>query len=462
MPSATSASHSPVMHGLSMPSHPPKMPTVSETVHLPTSNDHSSEGKSASQQELSHGANFSPADSVGLMKQAALNEDNSSNVLAPDKHDAICLDHLSDDKVLEILLKNETVARQFKRACASRLHQYQNDLHQAYNQRLLELEHYTHQWRDTTKDLWVALQEGRIAASTQQQQDALAWQGPQKMGTSSSFLAPSAASGMAQGELDKTGRIPTVSARPPSTAPPRPSAVPEIALLPIRASPAVSPLLTTQLSCPEWIYDLSGYLKNPVTGDFTSGSIKFLTTICSKALGQKFRSVLNVRNSNVTVRVHTDQTGPVYRRMDKINKIRNSVFPKDVVVDLTSANIALLGKAFCYMKDRRELLQGKLNLPMGAQSRQVGQISRLYDLFSLQPTSENLSIRSLPPKCSKARVLYHLEENPHQDPRRLLIARPKHQDGQIIGSEFFDVGRGRRAVPQEARQYCVLLSALQN
>lgn len=465
LPSAISQSHVPAQHGLSTLIHRPKIPTAFETL-----NEQSNESNllpRVPQQEVSRGVNAALANSAGLLIQSAFTGDNSNNQPAPVKQDAVDLDCLSDDKILEIFLKNETVAKQFKSACASRLLQYQQELQNAYDQRLLELENYTRQWRDTTKDLWESLKEGRLAANTKQQQDALAWQGPRQMGTGFSLPLPSVASEIVDGELDgkldKAGRVTGISARRRSGAPSPPPAVPGLCLPPFQASPAVPPFLATQLRCPEWVYDLSGYLKNPLTGAYASGSAELLATACSEALGQNFQTLLKVPgNSQLVLRVQTGQARPVYRPLCKIGIVKKSLHSQDVVIDLNSANIALFGKAFCYMKDRRELVRHELNLPVGPQSSQGGQLTRLYDFFSSQTTSQKLSVRSLPFKCPSASVLYHLEENPLYESRRLLIARPQHQDGQIFGCEVFDVGRERRTKCQEDGQYCGLPDVRQN
>lgn len=140
--------------------------------------------------------------SSGLSQQSARAEPSSPKGSPMPDSTLINLNGLTDDNVLHILLNNETVAEQFRKACFSRQQKYQEDLERVYNQRLLELEDYTHKWRDTTKELWRALEHGRFSVITQQQQDALDWQGPRQSQLSSQDQIPPNSPSLEQEDLD--------------------------------------------------------------------------------------------------------------------------------------------------------------------------------------------------------------------------------------------------------------------
>ncbi|CAN8099755.1 unnamed protein product [Discula destructiva] len=96
------------------------------------------------------------------------------------------LHSVDDQKVLDDLLLNPTVATQFRKSCTTRLQQHLQSLDRAYDKRLAELEDYTRKWRETTKELWIALKWGPVGdLKNMSQQEILAWKGPQHMGAKS-------------------------------------------------------------------------------------------------------------------------------------------------------------------------------------------------------------------------------------------------------------------------------------
>lgn len=116
------------------------------------------------------------------------------------------LDALNDDQALALLLKNTTVAGLLQNAFNARVEEHQHKLHQAYNQRLLELEEYTRSWRDTIKELWSAIKEGQLIPN-KEQQDTLLWKGPQDAGQDFIPELPTATQETVEKEFDSDGGV---------------------------------------------------------------------------------------------------------------------------------------------------------------------------------------------------------------------------------------------------------------
>lgn len=122
------------------------------------------------------------------------------------------LDALDDDQALALLQKNETVARLLQEAFNTRVEEYQQKLHQAYDQRLIELEEYTRSWREATKELWSALSEGKLDP-TDDQREFLLWKGPQDAGHGFNPELSAAPKEVVQKEYDSDGRVASISVK---------------------------------------------------------------------------------------------------------------------------------------------------------------------------------------------------------------------------------------------------------
>lgn len=136
---------------------------------------------------------------------------------------AAALDTLNDDQALALLLKNETVARLVQNSFVTRVEEYQQKLERSYNQRLLELEEYTRSWRDSTKELWLAVNKGDFNPN-KDHQEALSWEGPQLAGRGFNPERPITPQEIVEKELDSNGRVvcisvknPNISAKDPGT-----------------------------------------------------------------------------------------------------------------------------------------------------------------------------------------------------------------------------------------------------
>lgn len=121
-------------------------------------------------------------------------------------------DALDDDQALALLQKNETVARLLQNAFNTRVEEYQQKLHQAYDQRLLELEEYTRRWREATKELWSALSEGKLEP-TDDQREFLLWKGPQDSARGFIPELSAAPKEVVQKEYDSDGRVACISVK---------------------------------------------------------------------------------------------------------------------------------------------------------------------------------------------------------------------------------------------------------
>lgn len=438
---------------------------------------------------------------------------------------SVDMGNVTDERVLEILELNPTIAKQFRSACALRLQRHQQSLDMAYNQRLVEMENYTRKWRDHTWELWQTVRAGQVHPANVSQQAALTWQGPQAMAKSPGFQLPSidahldepitnsnnqTASREASAHVPGSGaRLPPPKARPrrprrkaqpgqcqrrqvesspglagPSSSDgPLPDAQIDANLPTVQQSQLLhtqanhsqpessqlapsrrvdsrlesdslpvpgqnflgqpDPSQTTALQrpqdqplCPEWTDDFEGFVKD-VSGNYTSKSTQLLTTLSSGTLGPSFASILNLSYSGILfTRFQPDLSHDGYRKFDRLSLTRNRVYPDEVVVDMSETNVLMFGKAFCYMKERRERLRYELGLARSRQSGVEEEISRMHHFFSRQHINKTLSTRRHPGP-GRFGVF---SKDPVHEARRLLIARPKHQDGQITGATYFDIG----------------------
>lgn len=223
----------------------------------------------------------------------------------------IQLNDIQDDELLQILLKNDTIAARFQEACASRLEQYQQSLERAYNQRLADMEKYTRDWRDTTKELWLAVKEGKCSTVTQEQQEFLAWPGPQQMANalgplSTGTLTRSSSETMVDKASDELRESSPVIAGPSGPNTSNPVVDPRVEL-PISALPdheasqlSEAPKLLSakvdqhplqpwlpfvSFSEPpsldaQWVGDTEGYREDKAKGGLTWRSMRLAATVC--------------------------------------------------------------------------------------------------------------------------------------------------------------------------------------
>lgn len=356
---------------------------------------------------------------------------------------------LNDDEVLRILSRNKTVAKQIQNACASRLQEYQQNLDRAYNERLQELENYTRQWRETTKELWA--QEGRLPAVNQQQQDALDWQGPQQMGASYMAKLPPIISVIGARVPNAEGRVSNTDARPRESvlvaipSPLQPGLLPRIPQ--VDRSPALS--VPNQLLCSEWINDLSGYKTVSGSVQLTRESIHTILHTGFRKSGEMWESLLSkalASSSQSLIFRTSDNGGNVeFRPFKSIDKPRLNVFQTNVIIELTSSNMALFGKALRYIDARRKRVWSTAEDPRaGSKLRQARdeQIGRLCGIFStLNTTNEKLTTVDL---AGPQRL------------RRMLLVRPRRDDGEVTRADFFDVGSERGTTLREDGQCCCI------
>lgn len=352
---------------------------------------------------------------------------------------------LTADQIIDTILHHPTISRQIRAAIAAQLQQRQQELDHAYNERLLELEDYARNWRNTTKEMWMAFQDGKLSVITPQQQDSLTWQGPQHMGTVSGvklpFTIPNAATGIINALCARTTSL-SIRARPfPRTIPMTPSGQePPLA----QAARPLSVESSSQLRCQNWITDMKGYNHNPKTGKLSPSSNALLTLLCSRGISQSIRMAMKVPSSaHLIFRIKRGDEPPIYRAMNKITtRYQHSTFSRhDVVLDYTRSNMVVFGKASCYLRDRRDYLRSEGELPPLRTTRTDAEMSRLYALFSGTPTGPRLRSNPLPPNYAGSdQGLRCSESNSHTSGLRLLIARPTHIDDTISGADFFDVG----------------------
>lgn len=408
-------------------------------------------GEASRTQQDSYNIIKSCPSSTGLSRQSAHAEPSSPEASPMPDSTLIDLNSLTDDNVLHILLNNETVAEQLRMACFSRQQRYQEDLEHVYNQRLSELEDYTRKWRDTTKELWRAFERGKIPVITQQQQDALDWQGPRQSQPSFQDQIPSNAPSLEQQNLDheKNGERAGenhLSAAPTNLQESTPG------------HQSFKPMPPTQLSCLEWVQDLGGYMKNYSTGEYTDGSDRLIRRVISSSLGHNFPGFSlsgEVMDTCVLVRVPSAQAMPTYRRLASINELKFKVDLCEVVVDLNSANIALFGKAFCYISDRIDILRAarRGRSPTSVASTIDDKKCRLYDMFSSRVAPKTLTSSGPPPQSPRSMVSYHFETESRRKLYKLMILRPAHKSGEITGVRHFDVGL-EQEVPYQGQGEC--------
>lgn len=326
---------------------------------------------------------------------------------------------MNDDQALSLLLKNETVASLLQNAFNARVVEHQQKLDQAYNQRLLELEEYTRRWRDTTKELWSAIKEGKFNPS-KEQRDILLWNGPQDAGLGFNPDIPMTPQEIVERDLDSDGSVACIS---------------------IKASkPSQSGSLFNRH---EWM-NSNG-----------CGSKNF------KALGEKLRSHVKANPSERLLFRHENAAGKVeYRAFTSINATIRNINRSDVVIELTPSNVALMGKAFCYLKDTSDrLTDTRMDIS-------AAELSFLYESFSMEPTRRHIEV--LPLYIGKKRItsdLFDVNIDVSVIPKRLLIARPCYDvSGKIVGANFFDVGNDTHTSRQENGwcpvPYCVPRSML--
>lgn len=311
------------------------------------------------------------------------------------------LDALNDDQALALLLKNETVAGLLQNSFVARVEEHQQKLDQAYNQRLLELEEYTRIWRDTIKELWSAIDEGKFKLDTDQR-DTLLWKGPQDAGHGFHPELPTAPQEIVEKESDADGRVACISikaSRPPQSPP--------------------------KVACHEWVTDTE------------SRGLKF------SPLSWEFRSVAGVHSNERLLFRTTDKCGHAeYRPYRAIQNIMTEFSNRhDVFIELSPENVRILGKAFCYLNDRKNRCLPE-PVPTTDIVNRLGNAKHLYNYFSAKPTPTHIHVLVLPKKKKKRQtaLLKELSQQT-QAPRRLLIARPRvNKHGETYDASFLDVG----------------------
>lgn len=330
--------------------------------------------------------------------------ESKASPLCPKSSASVDVDALNDDQALALLLKNEIVASLLQVAFNAHVVEHEQKLDQAYNQRLLELEEYTRRWRDTTKELWSAFKEGKFNPS-KEQQDMLLWNGPQDAGLGFNPDIPMTPQEIVERDLDSDGRVACISIQ--------------------GSKPSQSGSLFNRH---EWM-NSNG-----------CGSKNF------KALGEKLRSHIKANPSERLLFRHKSAAGKIeYRAFTSINSTIRNINRSDVVIELTPSNVALMGKAFCYLKDTSDrLTESRMDIS-------AAELSFLYERFSLEPTRRHIEV--LPLYIGKKRItsdLFDVHIDVSVIPKRLLIARPRYDvSGKIIGAKFFDVGNDTHTSRQE-------------
>ncbi|KAG8157153.1 hypothetical protein KVR01_012861 [Diaporthe batatas] len=312
------------------------------------------------------------------------------------------LDTLNDSQALALLLNNQTVSRLFQDAFITRVEEHQQRVEQRYNQRLVELEEYTRSWRDTTKELWMAVNEGTFNPDNEER-DSLRWKGPHEAGQA---FHP-----------DSTVLVPSLTANATPLA-------------------AVIPGLTLGLPLQEWITDIKGS-----AADFVSPSSKLMLLMGSPYLDledQAFSKFLKSSPScgRIFIRLVDSALNYTYLSLGSKTQEDSPEFqPEDIIVEPTLQNMLLLWKAFCILKDRNDYLLSKIGGPWSEVSRKALNelLDRLHQ-YRGASTSRSRQMRCISlPEASLGTEGVPLN-------RKLVIARPYHKGMRVIGAEFFDTG----------------------
>lgn len=190
-----------------------------------------------------------------------------------------------------------------------------------------------------------------------------------------------------------------------------------------------------QLLGREWISDLGGFAKES-SGKYSSKSNRLLRILSSNSLGSSFTSSLNLSYSAILLGVKLISSEFDYRKFERLLATKNIADASEVVIELSEANVLMFGKAFCYLKERRDLLCSLLGLTRGRRLGNDEQSQRMYQFFCQQPTNKALNTMRHP----EHNRLRFPTKSPAHETRKLLIARPKHEDGHITGARYFDVG----------------------
>lgn len=321
----------------------------------------------------------------------------------PKSSASVNADALNDDQALVLLLKNEAVASLLQNAFNARVVEHQQKLDQAYNHRLLELEEYTRRWRDTTKELWSAIKEGTFNPS-KEQRDILQWQGPQDAGHGFNPELPTTPQEIVEKEFDSDRNVACIGINPFKPA----QSIPKVA-------------------CQEWITD----------------------TQCRDSfspLGTEFRSIAGVQIDGRLMFRTTNKYGHAeYRPFKAIHHIAAELFNKhDVFIGLSPDNVRILGKALCYLKDRKDR-RNPFSAPTIDLGNGLGNARRFYDYFLAKPAPTHIRVLVLPDNRKKRQIALRKQlAQQTQIPQRLLIARPCfNKNGKIDAATFLDVGNDR-------------------
>lgn len=400
------------------------------------------------------------------------------------------LEEVQDDKLLRVLLRNETIAIRFQKACTSRLEQYQKGLESTYNDRIADLEKQFREWRGTTQELWLAIEEGTVPTITGHQRALLNWPGPQSMAQhlgqiSTPTIIPSRA--MAAAAITRRPESHTLT-HPPlpvfsnnwvptslsfnhAVSRPTKLGTSQCSAAQLSGTTGSRSLGTAQvplqLSFPvvrkkpqshgaTWVHDTEGYEEDKAKNRLTAGSTRFIHTVGLRDLGPDFLRVLKIPEDRRTVVNLADALGtPSYRNINMIHEAISVITKSDVIINLTYENVTLLGKALCYLKDRRERLWSLAGLPNAPFVDK--EILGLCAFFSSQPAAKSLSVKHIVPEGPRALSDIAMSEMEFKSVDwRVLIARPRHVEGQVKGAEYFDVGIERRTARSKTGLYLLL------
>ncbi|KAG6362713.1 hypothetical protein INS49_007806 [Diaporthe citri] len=322
---------------------------------------------------------------------------------------SVGLDALNDNQALALLLKNETVGGLLQNAFNARVEEHQQKLVRAYNQRLVELEEYTRSWRDATKELWSALSEGTLKPNNDQR-ETLLWKGPQEAGSRFDPDLPSAPQEVVEKEVDADGRVACISIKVASSS-----------------------QSTSHFNRQEWITSNGCSKKN------------------FKSLGHKIRSFMKIKHDPRLLFRDKHDVGKIEcRPFTAVTSTTRNLHKDDVIIEMTPSNVALMGKAFCYLKDTNDRLLPQRNTDPGADFT-AAELSFLYDRFSQEPTKRHIDVVS--DKFGTKKVnssLFAADADISVIPKRLLIARPCYDtSGSINGVTFFDVGSDTHTTRQD-------------
>lgn len=318
------------------------------------------------------------------------------------------LDALNDDQALALLLKNETVAGVLQNALDARVEEHQQKLVRAYNQRLLELEEYTRSWRDATKELWSALSEGTLKPNNDQR-EILLWKGPQEAGSRFDPDLPSAPQEVVEKEFDSDGKVAC-----------------------IRIKVSSSSQSKSHFNRQEWIDGIGCAGKS------------------FRSLGHKLRSFMRFHGPRLLFRDKHDNGKIECRPFTAVTSTTRDLYKNDVVIEMNPSNVALMGKAFCYLKDTNDRLLPQRNTDPGTDFT-AAELAFLYDRFSQEPTKRHIDVVSEQVGTRKVNsALFAADTDISVIPKRLLIARPCYTtDGSINGVKFFDVGSDTHTTRQD-------------